>query len=61
MAKFLGFDFIHGQMIKIAPKDHNKLNELNMLYDDTKHIHADVKNNIANYRDCAPEAIDWFI
>lgn len=57
MAKFLGFDFIHGQMIKIAPKDHNKLNELHMMYDETKHIHADVKTNIANYRDCAPEAI----
>lgn len=57
MAKFLGFDYIHGQMIKIAPKDHNKLNELHMLYDETKHIHADVKITNANYRDCAPEAI----
>lgn len=58
MAKFLGFDFVHGQMIKVAPKDHNKLNELNMLYDETKHLHADVKLNIANYRDCAPEALN---
>ncbi|VBB18083.1 core protein [Yasminevirus sp. GU-2018] len=57
MAKFLGFDFVHGQMIKIAPKDHAKLNELHMLYDETKNIHADIKTNIANYRDCAPEAI----
>jgi hypothetical protein len=57
MAKFLGFDYVSGQMIKIVPKDHNKLNELHMLYDETKHIHADVKTNIANYRDCAPEAI----
>ncbi len=57
MAKFLGFDFVHGQMIRITPKDHNKLNELHMLYDETKHIHADVKTNVANYRDCAPEAI----
>jgi len=57
MAKFLGFDSIHGQMIKIEPKDHTKLNELHMLYDDTKQVHADVKNQIFNYRDCAPEAI----
>jgi len=57
MAKFLGFDFIHGQMIRITPKDHSKLNELSMLYDETKHIHADVKMMVANYRDCAPEAI----
>jgi hypothetical protein len=58
MAKFLGFDFVHGQMIKVAPKDHNKLNELHMLYEETKHLHADVKMNIANYRDCAPEALN---
>jgi hypothetical protein len=58
MAKFLGFDFVHGQMIKVAPKDHSKLNELNMLYDETKHLHADVKLNLANYRDCAPEALN---
>jgi hypothetical protein len=57
MAKFLGFDFIYGQMIRLAPKDHSKLNELHLLYDETKHIHADVKSNVANYRDCAPEAI----
>lgn len=57
MSKFLGFDFSQGQMINIAPKDHSKLNELHMLYDATKHIHADVKNQIFNYRDCAPQAI----
>jgi hypothetical protein len=57
MAKFLGFDFVHGQMIKIAPKDHTKLNELHMLYNDTKHVHDDIKTHLANYRDCAPEAI----
>jgi hypothetical protein len=58
MAKFLGFDNLHGILIKIQPKDHSKLNELNMLYDATKHIHADVKNQVYNYRDCAPEAIN---
>lgn len=57
MAKFLGFDFVTNQTIKIDPKDHSKLNELHALYDETKHIHADIKTNIANYRDCAPEAI----
>lgn len=57
MAKFLGFDSIQGQMIRIEPKDHSKLNELNMLYNDTKSIHADVKNFLHNYRDCAPEAL----
>jgi len=57
MSKFLGFDAPQGQMIRINPKDHSKLNELHLLYDETKHIHADVKNQIYNYRDCAPEAV----
>jgi hypothetical protein len=57
MAKFLGFDVPTGVMIRLAPKDQSKLNELHMLYDETKHIHADVKNQVFNYRDCAPEAI----
>lgn len=57
MAKFLGFDAVSGAMIRLAPKDHSKLNELHALYDETKHIHADVKTQIFNYRDCAPEAI----
>jgi hypothetical protein len=48
---------MHGQMIKVASTDMSKLNELHMYYDQTKHIHADVKNQIFNYRDCAPEAI----
>jgi hypothetical protein len=57
MAKFLGFDTTSTQMIRLAPKDHSKLNELHMLYDEAKLIHADVKNQVFNYRDCAPEAI----
>lgn len=57
MAKFLGFDTVYGQMIRLLPKDHSKLNDLHMLYDETKHIHADVKTQLFNYRDCAPEAI----
>jgi hypothetical protein len=57
MSKFLGFDQMTGQMINLAPKDHSKLNELHMLYDETKLIHADVKMQRLMYRDCAPEAI----
>jgi DNA repair protein RadC len=37
----------------------SKLNELHLLYTDSKHrhIHADVKTQMLNYRDCAPEAL----
>lgn len=58
MAKFLGFDNVgYGQMVKLNPKDFSKLNELHMLYDNTKQLHADVKTHMYSYRSCAPEAI----
>ena len=57
MSKFLGFDYTQGQMIKISPKDHSKLNELFMLYDNTKHVHNDVKTIISYYKDCGTEAL----
>lgn len=58
MSKFLGFDNIgYGQMVKLNPKDFSKLNELHMLYDNSKQLHADVKNQMYYYRSCAPEAL----
>lgn len=58
MAKFLGFDAVYGQLIKIQAKDQAKLNELSAIYEETKQIHTDVKTQMFNYRDCAPEAIN---
>jgi hypothetical protein len=58
MAKFLGFDTVgYGQMIKLKPKDFSKLNELHMLYDGSKQLHADVKHQMYLYESCAPQAI----
>lgn len=58
MSKFFGFDAMNtGQMIRLQPKDQTKLNELHMLYNSSKHIHSDIKNQTHNYRDCAPEAL----
>jgi hypothetical protein len=58
MSKFLGFDTVgYGKMIKLNPKDFSKLNELHMLYDGSKQIHADVKNQMYLYRSCAAEAL----
>jgi hypothetical protein len=59
MARFLGFDTAgYGQMVKLKPKDFSKLNELHMLYDGSKQLHADIKNQMYHYRSCAPEAIN---
>ena len=59
MARFLGFDNIgQGQMVKLNPKDFSKLNELHMLYDGSKQLHADIKNQMYHYTSCAPQAIN---
>jgi len=57
MSRFLGFNNFTGQMIKIEPKDQSRLNELHMLFDQSKHIHADVKTQALLYQDCAFEAL----
>lgn len=57
MAKFLGYSDLRGQMLRLEPKDHSKLNELKMMYDQTLVLHASVKNQMFNYRDCAAEAL----
>jgi hypothetical protein len=57
MAKFLGYSDQRGQMLRLEAKDHSKLNELKMMYDQTLILHANVKNQMFNYRDCAAEAL----
>lgn len=60
MAKFLGYAERKqsSQMLRIEPKDQAKLNELKMMYDQTLVLHSDVKNNVFNYEDCAPQAMN---
>jgi hypothetical protein len=57
MSRFLGLDNYAGQILNIQPKDQAKLNELVVLYNSTKHLFNDIKNQTYTYRDCAPEAI----
>jgi len=57
MSRFLGFNNFVGQMIKIEPKDQSRLNELHVLFDQSKHIHSDVKSQALMYQDCALEAV----
>jgi hypothetical protein len=56
MSRFLGFNNFAGQMIKIEPKDQSRLNELHVLFDQSKHLHSDVKTQALLYQDCAIEA-----
>lgn len=57
MSKFLGYSEQRGTMLRIDPADYAKLNELKGMYDAHVTLHANVKNNMFNYRDCAPEAL----
>jgi hypothetical protein len=57
MSRFLGLDAYAGQILNVQPKDQAKLNELAVLYNSTKHLFTDIKNQLYSYRDCAPEAL----
>jgi hypothetical protein len=57
MSRFLGLDNYAGQILNVQPKDQSKLNELVVLYNSTKSLFNNIKNQTYTYRDCAPEAI----
>lgn len=57
MAKFLGLAGFPGHTVNIKATDHAHLNELARLYEASKPIHSAIRNNIAMYRNCAPEAL----
>ena len=56
MSKFMGIEAQTGQVLNLQSKDYAVLNEITKLYEYTRNLHADVKNQVALYRDCAPEA-----
>jgi hypothetical protein len=58
MSKFMGIESPAGQVLNIQPKDYNSLNELVKLFETTRILHIDVKNQLTLYRDCAVEAIN---
>ena len=57
MSKFMGIESPAGQVLNIQPKDYNNLNELVKLFETTRILHIDVKNQLTLYRDCAVEAL----
>ena len=57
MSKFMGMDPQSGQVLNIQSKDYQPLNEIVKLFETSRIIHTDIKNQIALYRDCATEAV----
>jgi hypothetical protein len=57
MTKFMGIDSPAGQVLNIQSKDYAPLNEIVKLFETTRILHMDLKNQLSLYRDCAVEAI----
>lgn len=58
MSKFLGIDNMAGQVLKLGPKDQAPLMEIVKMFEMTRPLYNDIKNQTALYRDCAPEALN---
>ena len=57
MSKFMGIEAPSGQVLNIQAKDHQSLAEIVKLFEASRIIHTDIKNQLTLYRDCAVEAI----
>jgi hypothetical protein len=57
MSKFMGIESPAGQVLNIQSKDYAPLNEVVKLFETTRILHMDIKNQLALYRDCAYEAL----
>lgn len=57
MSKFLGWEPRSGQVLNIQSKDYQPLNDIVKLFETSRIIHTDIKNQLALYRDCATEAV----
>lgn len=57
MSQFLGYDTQGMPMLSLQAKDQAKLNELISLYNSSKSLYHDIRQQTLNYLDCSPEAI----
>jgi hypothetical protein len=57
MSKFMGIESPAGQVLNIQTKDYAPLNEIVKLFETTRILHMDIKNQLSLYRDCAYEAM----
>ena len=57
MSKFMGIEARSDQVLNIQSKDYQPLNEIVKLFETSRIIHTDIKNQLSLYRDCATEAV----
>jgi hypothetical protein len=57
MSKFMGIETPAGQVLNLQSKDYAVLSEVVKMYETSKILHMDIKNQLALYRDCALEAV----
>jgi hypothetical protein len=58
MSKFMGIESPAGQVLNIQSKDYQPLNEIVKLFETSRIIHTDIKNQLSLYRECAMEAVN---
>jgi hypothetical protein len=58
MTKFMGIESPAGQVLNIQTKDYAPLNDIVKLFETSRILHTDIKNQMVLYRDCAVEAIN---
>ena len=57
MSKFMGMQAPSGEVLNIQAKDHQSLAEIVKLFEGSRIILTDIKNQLSLYRDCAIEAV----
>ena len=57
MSKFMGIDAPTDQVLNLQAKDHAALADIVKLFESSRLIHNDIKNQLSLYRDCALEAV----
>jgi hypothetical protein len=57
MSKFMGMEAPADQVLNLQAKDHAALAEIVKLFESSRLIHNDIKNQLTLYRDCAIEAV----
>jgi hypothetical protein len=57
MSKFMGIESPTGQVLNLQSKDYAVLSEIVKLYETSKILHMDVKNQLILYQDCDPHAL----
>jgi hypothetical protein len=58
MSKFMGIEAPSGQVLNLQSKDYAVLSEIVKMYETSKILHMDIKNQLTLYEDCAAHVLN---